>query len=91
MFAFIFGLAAGVWRAFVMMVLWNWFIAAPFNLPILNLALAYVLVMVSLLLTSNVPINFKEQTTQDKVIRNVVVIVWPTMTLFIGWIIHALS
>lgn len=91
MFNFVFGLCAGVWRAYVMMVLWNWFIAAPFNLPILNLALAYVLVMVALLFTSNVPLNFKEQTTQDKVIRNVVLIVWPASALLFGWIIHALS
>lgn len=88
MLNFIIGLAAGVWRSFVLMVLWNWFIAAPFNAPVVNLAMAYVMVMVAMLLTAQVPINFKDQTMQDKVTHTVILFVWPATALLIGWIIH---
>lgn len=84
---FVFNLATGVWRAFVTMLLWNWFIAAPFNLPVLNLIMAYVMVMLAMLFTAQVPLTFTKPTYEDKVIRGAVCIMWPAFVLLIGWIL----
>ncbi len=69
---FILSIPAGIYHAFVFSVLWQWFIATIFNLPIIGVAEAYALLLVVGFLKFTIGIKQDEISNMKRVVVSVV-------------------
>jgi putative Mn2+ efflux pump MntP len=78
-------------NGFVLSRLWEWFIVSVFDWPSLNIVQAIgVSIVVSFLTHQNIeqPKN-KEQTTTDIVVKILVALGTPWLTMLVGWIVYS--
>ncbi|MBI2626116.1 MAG: hypothetical protein HYW69_00810 [Candidatus Nealsonbacteria bacterium] len=82
---------SAVWKGFVLLMLWKWFIVPIFGLPELPLVAAIGVGMVISFLTYQ-QIESKSNEDEDKGVHLAkslgMLILYPAIVLFFGWIVH---
>lgn len=78
-----------LWSGFVASTLWGWFIVSAFNLPRITALQAIGISLVVKYLVHKEIDSVDERDTRDMIIGKLAdAIVYPTVTLTFGWIVH---
>jgi len=83
---------ATLWRAYVLVIMWGWFVIPTFALPVLTLPVAIGLMFILNMVKGvtlkhnmkNVPSKEIAERTMTEVVMSYLI---PAMTLFFGWIV----
>lgn len=75
-----------VWRAYVLSVMWAWFIVATFGLPAITVPVA-VGIMYGVLLFKHIPSKLEADNPHDYNSRLAFDLIVPTVVLGFGWIV----
>ena len=88
-FGFILIPLLAIYHGWVLTILWGWFVAPTFHLPELNIAVAIGLSLIVGMFRGYTKSDNKDsQTTKDKTIGIIAILISPLLTLFFGWIVH---
>ena len=82
---------SSVWRGYVLTILWAWFVVPVFHLPALGIVTAIgISLVVSFLTYQHRPENPADtRSAGEKYGESVTIaLLWPAMTLLIGWAVH---
>ena len=82
---------ASIWRGFVFMKLWAWFIVPVFHLPMLTIVIAIGVSMVVSFLTyhsTNIDRNDTRSSSEKFTTDIAATIMYPATFLFLGWIVQ---
>lgn len=74
---------AGIWKGYVLTILWKWFISPIFGLPALSIPVALGVVLVAQMLTY----NYVKGEEKEQVELIIFWLVFPAVTLVYGWIL----
>lgn len=80
--------AALVVRGFVVSIMWQWFVVPLFHLPELSIPYAVGLSILVGLLTYQQQPDVEKKSKTDKIVKVLMPIFSPLITLFIAWIVH---
>lgn len=82
---------SSVWRGYVLTILWVWFVVPVFHLPALGIVTAIgISLVVSFLTHQHRPENPADTRGAGEKFGESIVfaLLWPAMTLLIGWAVH---
>jgi cytochrome bd-type quinol oxidase subunit 1 len=74
-----------MWRGYVLMVLWRWFIVPAFHLPPLTLTLAIGLSLIVGYLTHQAPTTKDESPAFGRSV--LLALIFPAIALLVGWLV----